>query len=226
MKNEHLTRQADLIDSSRAASIPITIIGAGAIGSWAALTLTKSGFTNLTVYDHDEVDVVNMSSQGYRFKDIGKPKVEALREIIADFTGDASGMRMFHAKWTPDIHASGIIIAAVDSMETRRKIMEDVKANMFKIKYIIDPRMSAEVAMLYTYKPSDSAAYEKTLYTDADAVQERCTAKATIYTSNMLAGMVVQTVKQITCGEPHIKTALWNIKEGSLDLWKSTPPTC
>ena len=220
IENAHLTRQADIIPTTQAAQLPITIIGAGAIGSWTALTLAKSGFTNLTVYDFDTVSIENMSSQGYRFADIGKPKVDALADIIAMFTGIT--IKTVNAKWSPNIHARGIVIAAADSMETRRYIYESIKSSMFQVTHMIDARMGAEIAALYTTRPHAETWYDNTLYSDSEAVQAPCTAKATIYTSNLLSGLVVKTVKDILVGAPYTKNAQWNIKDGDYTLWRST----
>lgn len=222
VSNEHLTRQADIIPCDVAARTPVTIVGAGAIGSWVAMLLAKSGFTNLTVYDHDTVDAVNMSSQGYRFKDIGKAKVYALKDMLDDCVPtplDAN--RFIPTKWSLNTHAAGILVLAVDDMAARKDIYNGVKRGMFMTTHVIDTRMGAEVAMLYTTKPHSEDWYEKTLYSNEDSVQERCTAKATIYTACALSSMVVQTIKQVACGEDYNKNIQWNIKEGSQELWKS-----
>lgn len=215
--NAHLTRQADIIPSQAAATLPITIIGAGAIGSWVALTLAKSGFTNLTVYDFDTVSIENMSSQGYRMSDIGKPKVAALADIVHMFT-DVT-IKTVNAKWQPDIHARGIVISAADSMATRKYVYESIKSSMFNVTHMIDARMGAEIAALYTTSPHNENWYTNTLYSDDEAVQVPCTAKATIYTSNLLAGLVVKTVKDILTNNKYAKNAQWNIKDGDYQTW-------
>ena len=42
-------RQLDVLDVPRLASIPITVIGAGAIGSFTVLALAKSGAERIVV---------------------------------------------------------------------------------------------------------------------------------------------------------------------------------
>jgi tRNA A37 threonylcarbamoyladenosine dehydratase len=74
--NKYLTRQSDLIPEA-ILSTPITVVGAGAIGSFTVLTLAKMGFNNITVFDDDEIDFVNINNQFYRISDIGKKKVDA-----------------------------------------------------------------------------------------------------------------------------------------------------
>jgi hypothetical protein len=83
-------------------------------------------------------------------------------------------------------------------------------------KYVIDPRMSAETALMYTMNPMndrDDESYRNTLYTDANAVQERCTAKSTMYTVLSISGLVAKTVKDIVTGSPYPRVTMWSIKD-------------
>lgn len=207
--NDYLTRQMDIIPME-VLDQPIQIIGAGAIGGWTTLALAKMGFGHLTVWDFDFVDSVNMGSQLYRIKDIGKPKVDALTQIVEEFTGlrIASNNRPY----TSD-KLNGIVITAVDSMAVRKQIFGTLR-DWPLTRTIIDPRMGAEQALLYVIRPSlrgDCEAYEKSLYSDSESVQERCTAKATIYTANLLSGLVCKAVKDELTSQVPLRTAQWNI---------------
>lgn len=216
-KNEHLTRQRDLIPVDILGE-PITIIGAGAIGSWTALSLAKMGFGNIHVIDFDNVDTVNLNSQFYRFCDVGKSKVEALKSLVKDFTGVE--IRATHGYYERGIFP-GIVIVAVDSMKARETAWKNHFQQSPFTKAIIDPRMGAETALLYCMRPmqkSDGESYEKTLYTDDAAVQERCTAKATIYTANLLAGLVVKCVKDILTRKDYLRIATWDIGQNQVEL--------
>lgn len=217
MELKNIIRQSEIIPTD-VLSEKITIIGAGAIGSFVALQLAKMGIADLTVYDADHVSDENMSNQFYRFKDIGKPKVEALKEIIKDFTD--TDIEIVNARYVEG-ELSGIVISAVDSMEVRKLISENCN---FKTKLLIDPRMGAESAMLFGARPTidkEMDTYKKSLYSDADAVQERCTAKATIYTVNLLSGLVVKLVKDYLVEQKFFKRTTWDVKTMSIDCWDS-----
>jgi molybdopterin/thiamine biosynthesis adenylyltransferase len=207
--SEALTRQKDIIPME-VLDQNITIIGAGAIGGWTTLALAKMGFANLSVWDFDEVDMVNMNSQLYRLSDIGRPKVWALQEIVKDFTGvtiTANNRPYERGRF------DGIVIAAVDSMKVRALIWDQHKGWPLT-RLLIDPRMGAESALLYSVRPGsidDVTAYEKTFYSDEEAVQERCTAKATIYTANLLSGLVCKAVKDELTAEAPLKSVQWDI---------------
>lgn len=209
-ENEHLTRQLDIVPVDILGT-PITIIGAGAIGSWTTLALAKMGFENLEVWDFDEVDTVNLNSQFFKQKDVGKTKIGALRDLVEEFTGVSIPYRVrpYEGGVFP-----GIVISAVDSMAVRQLIWDNHKLKAPMTRAIIDPRMGAETALLYVVNPMlgvDITSYEKSLYSDSEAVQERCTAKATIYTANMLSGLVCKAVKDVLTQPNYLRTAQWDI---------------
>lgn len=213
--NEHLTRQTDLIASDLLTKYPVTIIGAGAIGSFTSLALAKMGVVRQTVFDFDTISIENMNSQFYRFKDIGQYKVHALHDLVEDFTGISLNWHAerFASKHTEGL--TGIIIVAVDSMEARRTIYNWIKDAAFGVKLIIDPRMSAETYAQYTIDPflkKDQDTYAKVLQSDEESVQERCTAKSTIYTALLASGYIAKTVKQYLCGQEYTRCLQWDIK--------------
>ncbi len=211
LQHAGISRQLDLVPP-HILDTPITIIGAGAIGSWVTIGLAKSGFSRLAVFDHDEVDVVNMSSQFYGVDDIGKPKAIALAERIEEMTGEV--ITAIPEKWT-GMKMKGLVIMAVDSMECRKAIFEAHKGSL-TTPYLIDARMGAEVALLYTMNPSstqDVEDYSKTLYTDAEAVQERCTAKSTTFCSLFLSSLVVKTVRDVLVRGKYLRNASYSLKE-------------
>lgn len=216
MKSEHLTRQLDLLPIDKLGQ-PITIIGAGAIGSWTALALAKAGFCNLTVWDNDTISAENMNCQFYPLSKIGSPKVEALKEMIEAFA-DVS-IETHYKRFTGE-RLKGLVISAVDSMQARRVIWDAAKES--GATWYIDGRMGAENALLYTMRPTDPkdiTAYEKTLYSDASAMQERCTAKATVYTANLLSGLICKAVKDLVTKAPYPRTAHWAIDAHDLKIW-------
>src|SRR5690554_2378200 len=147
---QHLIRQSDVIPAEVLAQ-KIHIVGAGAIGSMTSITLAKMGFINQTVWDFDEVSIENLSNQGYRFKDIGRAKVEALQDIVFDYSNHRIEIRK--EKFEKQ-KLSGIVISAVDSMAVRKQIWQSVKGSLL-VDYLIDPRMSLEYALMYTMNPND-----------------------------------------------------------------------
>jgi len=219
-KQQALVRQSELIPLD-ALEVPITIIGAGAVGSFTALSLVKMGFENITVYDFDKIETANMNCQFYRISDIGKFKVEALKELIKDFTGveiEAKNER-YEGGTFP-----GIVIMAVDSMAVRRLIWDNHKEVAFNTKLIVDARMAIENVLCYAMKPlveKDIASYEKTLYTDANAVEERCTNKAIVFTVMSIAGLISKILKDFVTDKPYSRVTFWSIENNSQQCFPS-----
>jgi len=82
-------RQIELLDPKQIENKSITLVGAGATGSYVALQLAQLGWGDsvrgqgvLKVFDADVIEEHNLCNQAYEIAQIGKPKVEALQELI------------------------------------------------------------------------------------------------------------------------------------------------
>lgn len=222
------------IISEEVLNLPIAMIGAGAIGSFTALALIKMGFKGLRVWDHDIVEEVNVGTQLYGSAYAGQSKVNALNGLIAHhigpiyMEGSQSSVVAYPSLFdsTSPIPDGSIVIMAVDSMEARRMIWERCKRNP-DVRMIIDARMGAENANLYTMNPNDAVdieSYERTLYSDAQALQEPCTAQGTVYTALLISGMIGKAVKDVMMEIPtYPRVMLWNISDNAQEIW--TKPT-
>lgn len=220
MEREHLLRQSDIIPVETLGT-PIRVIGAGAIGSFTILQLAKMGFCDIEVWDDDEVSNENLSNQFFKIKDVGRKKVLALQDIcheFADCSIDPKDARYVKGQFP------GILIVAVDNMAARRLVLEQHRMMAATTELIIDPRMGAETALLHCYNPMDEKqckTYEKTLYSDDDAVADRCTAKSTMYTVNLLSGLVAKTVKDFLVEKKYLKNVSWDIKSFAIEAWNN-----
>ena len=194
------SRQTDLVDIE-ALETPVTLIGCGGIGSFAAIALAKMGCVHLTVFDDDRVEEQNIPNQFYRPDDIGHLKVECLADLIKNFTGTVIETR---AERVQSQRLQGIVISGVDSMEGRRRIWDRSIRYRAGVEAYIDARMGAEVARIYTVRPADPdhvRFYERTLYSDDEALQLPCTAQAIVYNSFGIASLVAGQVKRVAMGE-------------------------
>lgn len=210
-----LQRQADIIPLDKLGK-SITIIGAGAVGSWVALSLAKMGFLNLTVWDYDTVDVVNMNCQMYPIDEIGNPKVDALRLMVKKFTG--RDIQVVNDKFTGQDLTSDIVISAVDCMEVRLAALNACQTTVSKF---IDPRMGAEAAQLYVMHPiEEHGSYMKSWFPNDEGVEAPCTAKSTIYCANVLAGLVCKAVKNIACGEKYTRVLKYDMSTNHFENYE------
>ena len=74
-------RIEEAVDISILQNSHIVVIGAGGANS-LILSLIRTGIKKLTILDFDTVDDVNLTRQGYTQNDIGKYKVDALKEAV------------------------------------------------------------------------------------------------------------------------------------------------
>jgi len=189
-------RQLDIISPRVLHDLPITVIGAGGIGSPSVVAMAKMGCATITVYDHDVVEVHNLPSQWFRRQDVDRPKVAALAEIVRDFTGVEITARPEKYTGQP---LRGVVIAAVDHMDTRRMIWEAQRERM-AVKYHLDGRMGGEQFEIYAIPPCDPdaiARYERTLFPQSEAADLPCTARAVIYNTLEIGAEMAQLVKRI-----------------------------
>ena len=62
--------------------VVIGIAGAGGLGSNCSVNLVRSGFTKFVIVDFDQVEYSNLNRQFYFYDQVGRPKVEALKENL------------------------------------------------------------------------------------------------------------------------------------------------
>ncbi len=181
---------------------PVIIVGAGGIGSWTALGLAKCGYPRITVWDDDVVESANVPNQVYRPDQVGRPKVEALREVIETFSGTEIIIRQ--KRFGAEDSLRGITIVGVDSMASRRLVWSQAKRNP-SVPLYVDARMARESGRIYTInplQPTEADFYETTLYSDKEATPVPCGEQSIVHNVWVIAAMVsAQTKKFLKGGE-------------------------
>ncbi len=114
--------QLDKIQKTR-----IVIMGCGGLGSNGAITLTRTGFKNFILIDHDKVEISNLNRQAYFFNQIGMPKAKALKENILKINPNCYIEEYVERITSENIesfmHKGDIIMEAVDSAQTKALIL-------------------------------------------------------------------------------------------------------
>ena len=126
----------------------IHIIGCGAVGSTVAENLVRFGLTNITLYDFDTVEAHNIANQMFRTIDIGKPKTQALAEILTEINPELEGKMKIEAEAYHGQRLSGYVFLCVDNIDLRREIATANKGNPY-IKAMFDFRIRLEDAQHY-----------------------------------------------------------------------------
>lgn len=124
----------------------IHIIGCGSVGSTIAENLARCGIEKVTLWDFDKVEAHNIANQMFREDDIGKAKVEALKDILLAINPDLN-IKLKPSGWNGEM-LSGYVFLAVDNIELRRKIVEQ-HINNATIKAMFDTRTLLTGAQLY-----------------------------------------------------------------------------
>ena len=75
---------------SRIRSTAVGVAGAGGLGSNCCLMLVRCGFRDIRVVDCDVLEASNLNRQFYFLDQIGRPKVEALRDNLLAVNPDAN----------------------------------------------------------------------------------------------------------------------------------------
>jgi tRNA A37 threonylcarbamoyladenosine dehydratase len=104
----------------------VLVIGCGALGSHTAIQLAKMGCHEFTLVDFDIVERHNLNNQAYTKEDIGKLKIEALKEHIKYINPDAfvNISNLPIEEVTLDLSKITDIVIAVDSHSVRKYIIE------------------------------------------------------------------------------------------------------
>jgi molybdopterin/thiamine biosynthesis adenylyltransferase len=103
------------------------IVGAGGLGSPAALYLAASGLGHITLVDDDEVDLTNLQRQVmHTTARIGQPKVESGREALMQINPEievvAVRERVTGARLLELVGASDVVLDCSDNFATRQAV--------------------------------------------------------------------------------------------------------
>jgi len=202
-------RQLDIVAPERL-NFPITVIGAGAIGSAAVLTLAKMGCSNIAIWDEDILEDLNVPNQLCKPCMVGKPKVEALAELVYELA-EVEVKQIFRRYAGQNLN--GVVIVTVDNMTCRQNVWKRAKLNQ-KIPLLIDARMGAEFARIYTIRPTnvdESDFYEENLYSNDEAERLPCSARSIVYCPTVCAGLIALQIKKFATNEPTRKEILFDL---------------
>lgn len=127
----------------------IHIIGCGSVGSTIAENLARFGITKMTLYDFDTVEEKNIVNQMFTSKHVGKPKVEALADILCEINPEIKDdLVLVPEGYSDRSMLSGYVFLAVDNIDLRREIAQKYKGNPF-IKAMFDFRTRLTDAQHY-----------------------------------------------------------------------------
>lgn len=171
----------------------ITVGGVGTIGSNIAIPLARSAEHTILLYGDDVIDIVNLSGQMFSIKDIGKNKVDVVRDLILSFTEtDDKNVHSFNIRIEDGTYVSPVCFSCFDNMKARRVMFDNWKKLENK-EIFIDGRMTIESYEVYAVTPDKIAQYEETLFSDEEVPDQICSLKNTTHTGFLIAGRMMST---------------------------------
>lgn len=188
-------RQLSIFNPADFGSRGITIVGAGATGSYVAFLLAQIGIKKLDVWDFDVVEEHNLPNQMFLIEHIGKPKVEALRDIIKRKCGFEIGIH--NERVVDQIKNPGsYFFLLTDTMASRKEIFDRcLRGRAFNTDLVIETRMDVDNGRVYVFNPNSPNQVKEwwgTLYSDEQATASACGASVSIApTVSLLASLAV-----------------------------------
>lgn len=196
-------KQSKIFDPTKDKQPEIYIYGAGSIGSWTTLCLTKVGFKNIHIIDFDILEIDNLPAQFYstqmsQASGVAPHKVHQLQDLIKYMTEQE--IEAINTKITKDseidIQIGSIHILAFDNMEARKIIYNKIKGMPV---YLIDGRIGGSSWTLYTTNmrnKEDHENYQKTL--EGTFSEEECGNKTSCPINMIIAAKITAETMKIS----------------------------
>jgi molybdopterin/thiamine biosynthesis adenylyltransferase len=177
----------------------ILLAGLGGIGSYVAFLLARMNPFQLTMYDDDIVEEVNLSGQWYGMGDVQEQKAASLARHLMQFA-NYYHVSALSEKYTSTSPTYDVMICGFDNMEARKTFFQNwsryIKCAQNKSKCLfIDGRLAAEEFQVFTIAGDDERAIKEYadnhLFTDEEAEETVCSYKQTTFMANMIGSVMV-----------------------------------
>lgn len=179
-----------------AAARPTTVIGVGSVGSEVVMMLAKLGVSDITVYDHDEVESHNLPMSAYGIGDLARYKVEALAERVKRETGVTISTN--RKKYASE-KLKGSVVCCVDKMQEREVVFAGVSGNPL-VDVFVDTRVAGNLISVFAIRPSrkeDLEYYGMHFYSTDNALPPMCGRHGIITVSAVTAGFACTALTNV-----------------------------
>lgn len=158
----------------------VLIVGAGGLGSPAAIYLASAGVGQLTICDGDEVDLTNLQRQTlHRETRLGMNKAASAQIELADINPNCS-VRTIEKRVGPEelhqlVSEADVVVEASDNFATRHAVNRACVAARKPLVSGMAIRFAGQLAVFDT-RQANSPCYACFLPEDAPVEEERCSA--------------------------------------------------
>jgi hypothetical protein len=165
--------------------------GAGGIGSWLTFLFARAGFEPI-VYDYDIIEEHNIGGQLFATKHIGMAKVDAIKEVVLEFS--ETHLTAMNEAFTLESMGHQFMFAAFDNMQARKDMFEvwwrDNSENPNAV--LIDGRLLMEQMQIFCVTQATAKEYlREHLFDDSEVEAENCTMKQTSHSAAMIASLMI-----------------------------------
>ena len=221
-----LLPQVGIEGQERITAARALLLGAGGLGSPAALYLVAAGVGTLALADGDTVDLTNLQRQiMHRSAAIGRPKVESGAATLAQINPDCRVLplqeRLEGARLEDQVARADVVLDCSDNFATRHAVNRACVKSGRPLVSGAALRFDGQVAVFDTRRP-EAPCYHCLFPEAADVEEVRC---ATMGVFAPLVGIIgaVQAAEAlklvIGCGEPLAGRLL--LLDGLAMAWRS-----
>lgn len=179
----------------------IILAGVGGIGSNVAFQLARMAPASMVLYDYDIVETVNIAGQLYSHNDIGRTKVDAIGDMIRNYT-TATNVFCINDRFGNSSEAGPIMICGFDNMAARKdffaawmRYVETCPKEQQKECLFLDGRLSIDTLQIFCITGDNNYAIQEYqdhyLFSDREADPTVCSMKQTTYLACMIGSLMV-----------------------------------
>jgi len=169
--------QVDVVGQERLLASRALIIGAGGLGSPAAMYLAAAGVGQLVIADHDVVELSNLQRQLlHRDADLGRPKAlsaaDTLRAVNPDVAVTPIESRLPGTQLDTEVRLAQVVLDCSDNFDTRYAVNDTCVRHGVPLVSGAAIRLEGQVAV-FDSRRADSPCY-RCLYQEGEEEEQRC----------------------------------------------------
>lgn len=170
--------QIDIAGQQKLLDAKVLIVGAGGLGSPAAMYLAAAGVGQITIYDDDQVDLTNLQRQiAHGTSDIGLDKVistlNTIKNINPDVKVSAHKSRLQGAQLLKEVANADVVLDCSDNFSTRFEVNQACVAQRTALVSGAAIRLEGQISV-FTPGVNDSPCYNCLYQRDGEELQN-CT---------------------------------------------------
>lgn len=180
------------------------VVGAGGLGSPAAMYLAAAGVGRITICDADTVDLTNLQRQiAHRTASIGRPKVASARQTLLELNPDieviALEARLDAQGLMATIADCSVVLDCCDNFATRHAVNRACVAHRVPLVSGAAIRFDGQISVFDLRSP-ESPCYACLFSEDAETEEMRCAVMGVFAPLTGIVGatQAAETIKLLT----------------------------